>query len=284
MGIRKLCRAAAAAAAALLLLCQPCLAAEAVIGTSTRAMSPNATSQSLGARLEETALGDYVADALRLGIGADIAIVPGGMLTRSLPGGSVTRADAQGIFADDQMVYTVELTEQQLFALLEEGVSTLVLDDAERLEAGSGADAFPQVSGFAFVFDASQKAGKRVRSVTLDDGTALSKGGDRTLTAALPASMLDGSLGFADLKDLAATPVDTASELLCAHIQGQGQVEIPEVGRITRQGTSDQTLYERVHARVWLPYVIVAIVVVRLSLQRHRAREADGSRSKRYWN
>ena len=270
---------------ALLLLCQPALAAGAEkLGTSDRAMSPNATSQSLGARLEETALGDYVADALRLGTGADAALVPGGILARSLPGGDLTAADAAAVFAADQAVYTVELVEGQLFALLEEGVGTLALSEGEKLEPDSGSDGFLQISGLSVTFDASQRSGRRVRSITVDDGTALSKSGVRSFTVAVPASMLDGSLGFEGLMELEAAPAAaTAAELLCAHIREQGQVEIPEVGRYTRLGTTDQTLYERFHVGSWLPYVVIAIVVVRLSLQRHRPRDADGSHSKRYW-
>ena len=286
MGRRKrICRGAAAVLAVLLLLSRPALAAGAEkLGVSTRAMSPNATSQSLGARLEETALGDYVADAFRLGTGAAVALVPGGMLAKSLPGGDLTAEDAEAVFEVSQAVCTIERTEEQLFALLEEGVGTLSLSEEEKLDPDSGPDGFLQISGVSVVFDASQRSGRRVRSITMDDGTALSRAGARSFTVAVPASMLDGSLGFSDLEGLdAQSSAGTAAQLLCAHIREQGQVEIPALGRYVRLGSMDQPLYERFHAAFWLPYVIIAIAAVRLSLQRHRPREADGSRSRRYW-
>ena len=280
-------RVRAAAAAALMLvvmLCRPAWAySSESIGTSVRAMSPNATSRSLGARLEETALGSYVADAFRLGAGTDIALVPGGILDRSLPGGDLTREDAAAVFATPQTVFAVELTEKQLFDLLEEGVGELVLSESERLAPESASDRFLQTSGICVTFDASQRPGSRVRSVTMDDGTALSRNGIRKLTAALPEAMLDGSLDRAWLAETDAVPAGTASELLCRHIQSQDQVEIPELGRYVRLGTSDQTIYEQLHASSWLPLLIAAIAALRLSLQRHRARDADGSFSKRYW-
>lgn len=281
---KRTCGIAAALLMLLTVLCCPAFAMQdGVIGTSARAMSPNATSQSLGARLEETALGSYVADAFRLGAGADIAVLPGALLAHSLPGGDLTEEDAAAVFADAQTVFTVELTEGQLFDLLEEGVGDLVLSEAERLAPESASDRFLQLSGISVTFDASQRPGGRVRSIEADDGTGFSRAGTRKLTVALPGTMLDGSLGYAWLAEKDAVPVGSASELLCSHISSQGQVEIPELGRYVRLGTSDQTLYEQLHVSSWLPLLIVAIVVVRLSFQRHRARNADGSYSGRYW-
>lgn len=267
-----------------------------VIGSSTRAMSPNRTTQSYGARVEETALGNYVADAFRQAAGTDIAIECGGHLVKSLPGGDLTAADAAAVFDRDRMVVAVELTAGQLFALLEHGVGTLDIDEAEQLDPESGFDGFPQVSGFSFVYDVSQKPGRRVRSVTLDGGAALSAGETRTLTAALsagetrtltaalPADMLDGSLGFSMLEGLPARPVGLQSELLSSLIAGQQEVSIPETSRAVVLGTAEHTLFEALHARFWLPYLILIILVIRLPMQRHRARNADGSLSRRYRN
>lgn len=255
-----------------------------VIGSSTRAMSPNHTTQSYGARVEETALGNYVADAFRQAAGTDIAIECGGHLVKSLPGGDLTAADAAAVFDRDRMVVAVELTAGQLFALLEHGVGALDIDEAEQLDPESGFDGFPQVSGFSFVYDVSQKPGRRVRSVTLDGGAALSAGETRTLTAALPADMLDGSLGFSMLEGLPARPVGLQSELLSSLIAGQQEVSIPETSRAVVLGTAEHTLFEALHARFWLPYLILIILVIRLPMQRHRARNADGSLSRRYRN
>ena len=57
-------------------------AASPVLGSSTGAMSPNRTTQSYGAQLQETALGCYVADSLRAGTGAQLSIICGGLRSK----------------------------------------------------------------------------------------------------------------------------------------------------------------------------------------------------------
>ena len=138
-------------------------AEETVIGSSTGAMSPRVTVRSYGARLQETALGCYVADAMRAGAGTDIAVECGGHLVNSLPGGSLTMEDAEAVFAGDLEVAAVEITAGQLFDLLEYAVGNAEIDEAERLDPESASDRFPQISGFSFEFDVSQLAGRRIR-------------------------------------------------------------------------------------------------------------------------
>lgn len=235
-----------------------------IIGTSKRAMSPNMTSQSFGAKLEETALGCYVADSMRLGSDAEIAIVCGGNLSESLPGGSLTAEDARSVFSGDQEVAVIELTPAQLFDLLEYAVSTVRIDEAELLDRSSGSDCFPQISGFSFEFDVSQMPGQRLRLVTLEDGTKLSRESQKNLTVALPMDALDGTLDFPMLQGLPYKTAGRLSELLIMHIQDQGEIVIPEVGRIHMIGTADDTIYNSLHVGSFLPYVILLVVLVRL--------------------
>ena len=237
---------------------------DAVIGISPGAMSPRATVRSYGARLQETALGAYVADSMRAGSGTEIAIECGGHLVDSLPGGSLTRADAKEVFAEDLQVAVVEVTAGQLFDLLEYAVGSAGLDEAERLDEETGSDCFPQISGFSFEFDVSQLAGRRLRWVMLDDGTVLRREDTRGLTAALPMDMLDGTLGFSMLDGMSYRTVGTQSQLLIEYIQGQGTVEILSTGRISMLGSADQTLYETLHVQGFLPYVILLILLFRI--------------------
>lgn len=248
---------------------QTCVAA-AIIGTGERAMSPKMTSQSCGARLGETALGSYAADSMRTGSGADIAILCGGDLVNSLPGGPLTQEDARGVFAQDLEVAVTELTPAQLFDLLEYAVGTAQIDENERLDRSSGSDCFPQISGFSFEFDVSQLPGRRLRRITLADGTRLDREDPGSLTAALPRNMLDGTLGFSMLEGLDCRVIGTQSELLIRHIQEQEQVAIPETGRISMVGAADDTLYSSLHLGTILPYVILLVVLVRLAWRKRK--------------
>lgn len=237
------------------------------IGESPRAMSPNPTRQSLGAQLQETALGSYAADALRAGAGADIAVLGGGQLVRSLPGGAVTAEDAERVFSGDGAVVTVELTCRQLFDLLEFGVGSAQIDDAERVDPNSGSPWFPQVSGFSFTFDVSQLPGRRVRQVMLESGETLHREDACVLTAALPRTLLDSAPCCAGLEGRAAGEL---GQLLAAYIAAQGTVAIPALGRITMVGSAEDTLYERFQIGTLLPYILLVAVLLKLAWRKRR--------------
>ena len=255
---------------------------EAVLGTSTRSMSPKQTSQSYGARLQETALGNLVADGMRAQSGAQIAIACGGNLVKALGGGEITREDVQAVFAADERIGVVEMTADCLFDVLEEAVGQVRIDEREWLDADSGFDGFPQISGFSFTYDASQLAGNRVRTVRLDDGTALSRDAERLLTVALPESMTEGTLGFSMLRELPVRYSGTQAQALADHISALGEVTPPKTGRITVLGTTERTIYSALHVGSFLPYLIILILLIRLPGQRGRERNMDGTLSKRY--
>ena len=235
-------------------------------------MSPRATSRSYGARLQETALGNFVADGMRSRAGTDIAIECGGHLVKALPGGSITEEDVRAVFAGDVELAAAELTAAQLFDLLEYAVSFAQITESEELDGDTGFDGFPQISGFSFAFDVSQKAGKRVRGVTLADGTALSRESDRRVTAVLPVDMLDGTLGFSMLEGLPYEVVGRQRETLVEYVSAQGEIVIPDTGRVTMLGAAGETLYQTWKVGTWLPYVILLILLVRLPWRGRRRR------------
>lgn len=235
-------------------------------------MSPRVTSQSYGARQQEVSLGSYVADGMRNAADTDIAIECGGHLVKALPGGEITEEDARAVFADDLEVAVVELTSALLFDLLEYAVGHGQIDEMEKLAADSGFDGFPQISGFSFEFDVSQRSGRRLRGVSLENGWELSRADNLVLTAAVPADMLDGSLGFVMLEGLDYEVIGTQSELLIGHIRAQGQIVAPDKGRITMLGFEQKTIYEKWNIGVYLPYVILLILLFRLPWRNKRRR------------
>lgn len=201
-------------------------------------MSPNRTTQSYGARVEETALGNYVADAFRQAAGTDIAIECGGHLVKSLPGGDLTAADAAAVFDRDRMVVAVELTAGQLFALLEHGVGTLDIDEAEQLEPGVGLlTAFHRFPASPLCTKRLPKspAGGCARS-PWTAGAALSAGETRTLTAARRRICWTAPWGSPCWR--ACPPaVGLQSELLSSLMLAQPEVSIP--GDLACRGAGD---------------------------------------------
>jgi len=108
-----------------------------------------------GVRQKETNLGNLVADIMREAAGADGAILNGGSIRASIPAGPIRVRDVYAALPFDNYIVAVRLKGSAVRQILEHGVS--------RIEANSGA--FPQVSGFSFVFDPKAPCGSRVTTV-----------------------------------------------------------------------------------------------------------------------
>ena len=111
-------------------------------------------------RTRESTMGNLIADAIREGVGADIALTNGGGIRgdRTYPAGvTVTRKDVLTELPFGNVAVLIELTGAQLLAALENGVS--------RVEDTAGR--FPQVSGLSFAFDAGREPGERVSEVRI---------------------------------------------------------------------------------------------------------------------
>lgn len=114
----------------------------------------------------ESPIGDLVADAMRSGTGADVALINSGTLRLDdvIPTGPMTNWTLESLFLfpDETRVVTFPLTGARLRALLEHGVS----------DGRYGKGAFPQVSGIKFTADVTRPTGSRlIGDVTRADGT-----------------------------------------------------------------------------------------------------------------
>lgn len=270
---------------ALAFLLAPAVAAvdengSAVLGVSESAMSPRRTSESYGARVTETSLGNLVADAFRSRSGSKVAVECGGHLIESLPGGEITEAEVYGVFADNLEVGVTELPVSLFFKVLEHAVGQTAIDAAEKIDPESGFDGFPQISGFRLVYDVSQPAGERVRQITLDDGTELAPTDEKTITLAAPADMLSGEMGFDMLQGVECRAVGTEAGLLAAYIAAQpGTLARPDTGRLQAVGTADNSIFRNLKLGQFLPYAILVILLVTLPRQWGRERNMDGTLS-----
>jgi 5'-nucleotidase len=175
-------------------------------------------------RNQETALGDFVADAFRAQHQADVGWVNGGGLRAEAPGPEFTLRDAYSIAPFSNRVMNVRVTGAGLLQSLEDAVSRVA-------DAGGG---FPQVSGMAYAYSPTAAVGSRVRDVSVG-GQPLDP--DATYTVAATNYVVgggDGVSGFADAEVLVPVgdaPVD--AEVIAAHARALGTIDIAPDGRIT---------------------------------------------------
>lgn len=108
-------------------------------------------------RSRETNLGDLVADIIRAQTKAEVALINGGSIRKSIPPGPVRRREVYAALPFDNYLVALRLTGRQLKEALEHGVSGL----------GEHAGRFPQVSGLSFTYDPKAPSGSRVREVVV---------------------------------------------------------------------------------------------------------------------
>jgi 2',3'-cyclic-nucleotide 2'-phosphodiesterase (5'-nucleotidase family) len=185
----------------------------------------------------ESRFGNLVADALRAGTGADVALINSGALRFDdvIPAGPVTRHLIEGIFlfADETRVVTFPLTGARLRALLEVGVRP----------GGLGSGPYPQVSGVRFAVDARRPGGSRVvGDLRRDDGRAIAPEDTvRVAFVTYPACRSGDGYRIPEAAGacaaLAADPsaFPRSVDLLGRHLEGMGgRIVAPPLGRVTR--------------------------------------------------
>jgi 5'-nucleotidase len=107
-------------------------------------------------RTKETDIGNFIADAYREAVDADIGFVNGGSIRADLSynPGPLTKRDVLSMLPFNNPIVKIEITGKTLMEVLEHGVAR----SAEDNEPGR----FPQVSGLKCTFDASKLPGQRV--------------------------------------------------------------------------------------------------------------------------
>jgi len=183
-------------------------------------------SQRASVRTAETNMGNLIADAMRAGVKADIAITNGGGIRgdRTYDAGTVlTRKDVLTELPFGNVTVLLDMTGADVLAALENGVS--------QVEEKAGR--FPQVSGLAFTYDPKAAAGSRVVNVTVG-GKALDKA--KTYKVATNDYMAGGGDGYAAMKN-AKVVIDASGATLMAttvmnHIAANAPVAPKVEGRI----------------------------------------------------
>lgn len=235
-----------------------------LLRTSQGDSPKNATNQ-------DSALGNAAAEAARIWAGTDLAILNGGDLGADLQPREVTWEEVQGAFSTDRALATVTVTVEELWQLLESGVSHAVLDDQLKIDReASSFGGFPQIAGFTFTYDMSAPVGQRIYSVTLDSGEALDREADggRELTLCATEYMLTGGYDYpavgGQIRLLGVTMAEAMADTLA-----QGKLEAVDYGgRVRVIGSGDDTLISTDPMMVILFLAVMVLATAGLRLRR----------------
>ena len=200
-------------------------------------------------RSGESALGDLIADSLRLKYGTQLALTNGGGIRASLPSSyapadhtlrrtsagyaagppyDIVIGDVFAVLPFGNTVVTRTVTGTQLWAALENGVSQISSSTC------TGADGrFPQISGFKFTFQCSNPVGSRVLSVSLTDGTPI-PADSTTYTFVTNNFVNAGGDFYSVLNDGQGTTRENMFDVTLEYIQSLGTITPTLDGRITK--------------------------------------------------
>lgn len=108
-------------------------------------------------RVQESSLGNLVADIFREHADADLAFINSGAIRHSIPAGPITLGTVYEVHPFDNTLVGLELTGEQILAALENSV----------LYYPYASGRFLQVSGLSYTFDPSRPPGERIVSVRI---------------------------------------------------------------------------------------------------------------------
>ena len=181
-------------------------------------------------RTAESNFGDLIADAMRSGLGADVALMNGGGIRGDrtyAPGTVLTRKDIIRELPFGNVVVLIELSGNDLLAALENGVS----------EIEDSAGRFPQVSGMTFTYDPAKPPGSRIVAVQVG-GRPLDR--ERVYKVATNEYIYGGGDGYAALSRgrplIDASGATLLASMVIDYIARQGEIAPRLEGRITRGG------------------------------------------------
>lgn len=157
-----------------------------------------------------TNAGQSAADVLKSFTGADVALIPAGVLSKPLQKNDLSTMVA---FPTDGAV-VIELTGTQLRAALERSASLFPQPNV----------GFLQLSGIEVTFNADAPPNSRVTNVTIN-GSKLEDG--RTYNVAMPTSLQRGQLGYSNLWDKAKIDRSFSKANLGTILKGQHVVASP---------------------------------------------------------
>lgn len=178
-------------------------------------------------RQRESALGDFIADAVRAWAGTDAAIInSGGIRTDAVQrAGPISRRTILSFLPFGDLLVTERVSGANIRAALENGVS----------QWKQIAGRFPQVSGIRFTWSSTRPVGSRVLSVNID-GKPLSP--THMYTLATNDYMLGGGDGYTSLSTgtvmISPNGARLVADVVIDAVKKQGTISPKTDGRITQ--------------------------------------------------
>ena len=159
-------------------------------------------------RTGEAAIGNLIADAMRLAVNADVALANGGGIRANriyAPDTILTRRDVLSELPFGNKTIVIEVAGRDMVAALEHGLA--------EIETGSGR--FPQISGLEVTYDPAKPPGNRVMTV-LRNGHPLDP--DQTLALATNDFLGNGGDGYRMFTDKRRIIDTNAGTLLAGQV------------------------------------------------------------------
>ena len=177
-------------------------------------------------RSREAAIGNLVADAMRISTQSDAAVVNGGSIRAGkiyLPGTAITRRDILAEMPFNNKIVVVQIGGRDLRRALENGLA----------QAPSPGGRFPQVSGLTIEADLRRPVGDRILSMKVGDAPLDDA---RTYRVAVSDFLARGGDNYVTFRDAKALlPVEDAPLLANAvmvHVRRLGDVRTGIEGRL----------------------------------------------------
>ncbi len=182
-------------------------------------------------RFEECAMGNLIADAMRIYTGVQIAFQNGGGIRASIEAGEITVQEVLDVLPFSNTITTFELSGADIVTALENGVS--------RVDATDGTGRFLQVSGLRYEYDGSQPAGQRITNVEVmdDSGNYDVLDPDEVYTIATNDFLYAGGDDYTVFAENSRSGVDfgvTLDEVVREYISTHTPLTLANEGRITR--------------------------------------------------
>ncbi len=147
----------------------------------------------------------------------DAELLPNEEIPGVKPEGGISQTDIENTLQFNNDLSLITVTAEELLALVESGVAGIAVDDS------TSPGAFPQISGFAFSFDATAEPGSRVQSLAIEDAEgndidvvvqngAIVGDSSRTFRMVTLSFLADGGDGYPFPAGEAANRVDLVDE------------------------------------------------------------------------
>lgn len=192
-------------------------------------------------RVEECAMGNIIADAMRAETGAQIALMNGGGVRASIDAGPITVGDVLTVQPFSNTMATFELSGADLIAALENGVFSIVVNDDGTVSREGLAGRFAQVSGMRYTFNPTLEPGSRIVSAEIlnEDGSYSPIDSEVIYSVVTNNFVRLGGDFYTVLAENAINPYDfgrTDWEVLADYIAAQGEISPVVEGRIIIEG------------------------------------------------